>query len=351
MGTRPEELTARLAASGPAAPSAGRGGAGAGAPPEPPRCRPRRAAARGRRRRQRRRPVTSWMGTRPEQLTTRLAASGPAAPSADGDEAGGADSEARGLGARSPERGPRRFRRRQRHPHPPPGIAPPRSAPSRRLLGAGLGGHLPGQHRRLEEADQRLLSMLNAVAGAYSENLPVICITGGPQLILHHTIGLLDFSQELRGFQTVTCHQAVVTNLDNAHISHMLLNARFPSGLESNTWMKEKENNTLGASELGVDTGPRMIGNLGIITIVLMSFDKEKDVNSVRVPSLEMVCKDFHACKWPSDLANDDESIALYFDKLNDCNEHGTIYAISSDFGDRMTTQSIGLTSLLSESF
>ncbi|KAG2591054.1 hypothetical protein PVAP13_5NG448740 [Panicum virgatum] len=65
------------------------------------------------------------------------------------------------------------------------------------------------------------------------------------QLILRHTIGLLDFSQELRGFQTVTCHQvrpvflgiltgfrvsvssgwfacswiqAVVTNLDNAHI-------------------------------------------------------------------------------------------------------------------------------------
>jgi armadillo repeat-containing protein 8 len=31
MGTRPEELTARLAASGPAAPGAGRGGSGAGA--------------------------------------------------------------------------------------------------------------------------------------------------------------------------------------------------------------------------------------------------------------------------------------------------------------------------------
>ncbi|XP_039808404.1 uncharacterized protein LOC120675418 [Panicum virgatum] len=113
-------------------------------------------------------------------------------------------------------------------------------------------------------------------------------------------------------------------------------------------------------SELGVDTGPRMIGNLGIIPlshgmtrsfdfpcfsnighyshiimhynpmiillshlaclICLQSFDKEKDVNSVRVPSLEMVCKDFHACKWPSDLANEDESIALYFDKLNDKN-------------------------------
>ena len=33
------------------------------------------------------------------------------------------------------------------------------------------------------------------------------------------------------------------------------------------------------------------------------------------------------------------------------CNEHGTIYAISSDFSDRMTTQSIGLMVLLSEQF
>ena len=32
-------------------------------------------------------------------------------------------------------------------------------------------------------------------------------------------------------------------------------------------------------------------------------------------------------------------------------NEHGTIYAISSDFGDRMTTQSNGLIVLLSEHF
>ena len=58
------------------------------------------------------------------------------------------------------------------------------------------------------------LSVLNAIAGAYSENLPVICIVGGPNTndfgtnrILHHTIGLFDFSQELRCFQTVTCFQ------------------------------------------------------------------------------------------------------------------------------------------------
>ncbi|KAG6692503.1 hypothetical protein I3842_10G117900 [Carya illinoinensis] len=68
------------------------------------------------------------------------------------------------------------------------------------------------------------LSVINAIAGAYSENLPVICIVGGPNTndfgtnrILHHTIGLPDFSQELRCFQTVTCAQAVVNNLDEAH--------------------------------------------------------------------------------------------------------------------------------------
>ncbi|KAL8113091.1 hypothetical protein AgCh_020420 [Apium graveolens] len=68
------------------------------------------------------------------------------------------------------------------------------------------------------------LSVLNAIAGAYSENLPVICIVGGPNSndygtsrVLHHTIGLPDFSQELRCFQTVTCAQAVVNNLEDAH--------------------------------------------------------------------------------------------------------------------------------------
>ena len=33
------------------------------------------------------------------------------------------------------------------------------------------------------------------------------------------------------------------------------------------------------------------------------------------------------------------------------CSEHGTIYAISSDFGDRMTTQSMKLIVLLSGHF
>ena len=37
--------------------------------------------------------------------------------------------------------------------------------------------------------------------------------------------------------------------------------------------------------------------------------------------------------------------------KGGDCNEHGTTYAILSDFGVRMTTQSMGPIVLLSEQF
>ncbi|VAH25988.1 unnamed protein product [Triticum turgidum subsp. durum] len=68
------------------------------------------------------------------------------------------------------------------------------------------------------------LSVLNAIAGAYSENLPLICIVGGPNSndygtnrVLHHTIGLPDFSQELRCFTPAACYQAVVNSLDDAH--------------------------------------------------------------------------------------------------------------------------------------
>jgi TPP-dependent 2-oxoacid decarboxylase len=58
------------------------------------------------------------------------------------------------------------------------------------------------------------LSVLNAIAGAYSESLPVICLVGGPNSndygtnhVLHHTIGETDFSQEFRCFKEVTCAQ------------------------------------------------------------------------------------------------------------------------------------------------
>ena len=61
-------------------------------------------------------------------------------------------------------------------------------------------------------------------------------------------------------------------------------------------------------------------------------------------------------CKWfnLSILANfmlAYDCVVINHQKGGDCNEHCTIYAISSDFGDRMTTQSMGLMVLLSEHF
>ncbi|KAH0995245.1 hypothetical protein GBA52_019109 [Prunus armeniaca] len=76
------------------------------------------------------------------------------------------------------------------------------------------------------------LSVLNAIAGAYGEDLPVICIVGGPNSsdygadnrILHHTIGSPDFSQELRCFQNVTCYQtARFQNLEISNYRQLLL--------------------------------------------------------------------------------------------------------------------------------
>eukprot|EP00253_Pinus_taeda_P010713 PITA_10713 len=78
------------------------------------------------------------------------------------------------------------------------------------------------------------LSVINAIAGAYSENLAIICIVGGPNSndygtnrILHHTIGLPDFSQEYRCFQTITCAQVIVNHLDEAQelIDHAISTA------------------------------------------------------------------------------------------------------------------------------
>lgn len=56
------------------------------------------------------------------------------------------------------------------------------------------------------------LSILNAIAGAYSEGLRVIVICGGPESgsysnpkMVHHSLGLADKGQSLRMFEQVTC--------------------------------------------------------------------------------------------------------------------------------------------------
>jgi len=43
--------------------------------------------------------------------------------------------------------------------------------------------------------------------------------------------------------------------------------------------------------------------------------------------------------------------VVINHQKWGDCNEHGTIHAISSDFGDRMITQLMRLMVLLSKHF
>lgn len=72
---------------------------------------------------------------------------------------------------------------------------------------------------------------------------------------------------------------------------------------------------------LGVETNPMVVDGLGIIPLFSWyheSFDQEKDITGIRIQSLEMACKDFHACKWPAGLSNGDTSLSLYFDAINE---------------------------------
>lgn len=73
-------------------------------------------------------------------------------------------------------------------------------------------------------------------------------------------------------------------------------------------------------SDLEVATEPKIIDGVGIIPLFSwyhQSFDKEQDITGLRIPSLKMACKDFHACKWPSTLSSSDLSLAKYFDEMN----------------------------------
>ncbi|MCA9021594.1 MAG: pyruvate decarboxylase, partial [Planctomycetaceae bacterium] len=61
------------------------------------------------------------------------------------------------------------------------------------------------------------LSLLNAVAGAYAEDLPMIAVSGGPNTnseaefeMLHHTLGLLDFDYQRDIFSKVTAEAVTI---------------------------------------------------------------------------------------------------------------------------------------------
>ena len=77
------------------------------------------------------------------------------------------------------------------------------------------------------------LSLVNAVAGAYAEDLPVIVISGGPNSndraqhhLIHHSTGNYDFNQQYRIFREVTAEAVVIRHIEDAHrLVHRALEA------------------------------------------------------------------------------------------------------------------------------
>ncbi len=67
------------------------------------------------------------------------------------------------------------------------------------------------------------LSVLNAVAGAYSEDLPLLVVSGGPNNndmkeghIIHHTIAERNLYQSVKCFEPVVARTFVIKNLRDA---------------------------------------------------------------------------------------------------------------------------------------
>jgi indolepyruvate decarboxylase len=90
------------------------------------------------------------------------------------------------------------------------------------------------------------LSAVNAVAGAYAEDLPIIVISGGPNInsvmkdhVLHHTLGETEGRQEyVRDiFQNITAYTAIIRNIADApfqidHAIQIALKKRKPVYIE-----------------------------------------------------------------------------------------------------------------------
>ncbi|KAF8748157.1 hypothetical protein HU200_013043 [Digitaria exilis] len=113
----------------------------------------------------------------------------------------------------------------------PPGAAPGRGGgprglhrpgrlqpdAARRAGGGGRGRHGGAPRGVLQPSSTRRTRRTARTSPSYASSVGLTATTMGSNRILHHTIGLPDFTQELRCFQTVTCYQAVVNNLEDAH--------------------------------------------------------------------------------------------------------------------------------------
>ncbi|AQS86853.1 pyruvate decarboxylase [Neoasaia chiangmaiensis NBRC 101099] len=88
------------------------------------------------------------------------------------------------------------------------------------------------------------ISAMNAIGGAYAENLPVILISGAPNSndhgsghVLHHTIGTTDYGYQLEMVRHLTCAAESIVSAENApakidHVIRTALRERKPAYLE-----------------------------------------------------------------------------------------------------------------------
>ncbi|MCP1213280.1 alpha-keto acid decarboxylase family protein [Acetobacter okinawensis] len=88
------------------------------------------------------------------------------------------------------------------------------------------------------------ISAMNAIGGAYAENLPVILISGSPNSndygsghVLHHTLGNTDYGYQLEMVRHVTCAAESITDAASApakidHVIRTALRERKPAYLE-----------------------------------------------------------------------------------------------------------------------
>ena len=67
------------------------------------------------------------------------------------------------------------------------------------------------------------LSAINAVAGAYSEDLPLLVVSGGPNTndghdrkLVHHTIGEIELYQSSKCFEPVVAKTFVIRHISDA---------------------------------------------------------------------------------------------------------------------------------------
>jgi len=78
------------------------------------------------------------------------------------------------------------------------------------------------------------LSLINAIGGAYAEDLPVIAISGGPNTnseaeyeVLHHTFGKVDYGYQREMYRSVTAEAVIIQHPEEAprQIDHAIATA------------------------------------------------------------------------------------------------------------------------------